>query len=118
MNTPGATNSYLWAPVFANDNPAYGFTRGGLDGSIAEHNAREPAPLVAPYAAGQFWDAPPQSGIVQAQCDKSRLQSWHTKAVVTTMGDGSVRVVSGDISQTTWYAAIMPADGNPLGADW
>jgi hypothetical protein len=119
VNKSGATNSYLWAPVFANDNPAYGFTAGGVDGSIAEYNSRNPAsPLCDPYPAGQFWDAPPQTGIVQAQCDKSRLQSWHTKAVVVLMGDGSVRVVSGNVSQATWYAAIMPADGNALGSDW
>jgi hypothetical protein len=120
VNTPGATNSYLWTPVFANDNPAYGFTAGGLDGSIAEYNARNPAaaPLRDPYPAGQFWDAPPQTGIVQAQCDKSRLQSWHAKGGVVLMGDGSVRVVSGDVWQTTWYAAIMPADGNAPGSDW
>jgi hypothetical protein len=120
VNKPGATNSYLWAPVFANDNPAYGFTAGGLDGSIAEYNARNPEAVLQrdSYPAGQFWDATPQTGIGQAQCDKSRLQSGHTKAVVVLMGDGSVRVVSGEVSQATWYAAIMPADGNALGSDW
>jgi prepilin-type N-terminal cleavage/methylation domain-containing protein len=67
---------------------------------------------------GLYYDAPPQSGIIQSQCDKSRLQSFHTAAVVVCMGDGSTRVVNTSIGQGTWYAAISPADGNPLGSDW
>jgi hypothetical protein len=121
INSPGTTNSKLWAPVFANDNAIYGFTAGGLDGSIAEYNARKPAAAPAlgyPYADGQFWDAPPQTGVLQSQCDKSRLQSFHTAVVTVCMGDGSVRVVTGNVSQATWYSALMPADGNPLGSDW
>jgi hypothetical protein len=120
VNTEGATDSYLWAPVFANSNPDYGFAAGGRNGSIFESNARrrDRAPLAEPYAFGQYWDAPPQAGITQSQCDKSRLQSFHTAAVIVCMGDGSVRVVNTNVSQATWYAAILPADGNPLGSDW
>jgi len=66
----------------------------------------------------QYWDAPPQTGVTQAQCDKSRLQSFHTNAVIVTLGDGSVRVVNASISQGTWYSAMSPADGIPLGSDW
>jgi prepilin-type N-terminal cleavage/methylation domain-containing protein len=65
-----------------------------------------------------YWDAPPQAGITQAQCDKSRLQSFHTALVLVGLGDGSSRSVNSTITQATWYAAIQPADGNPLGSDW
>ncbi len=65
-----------------------------------------------------YWDTPPQSGAVQTSCDKSRLQSFHTANVVVCMGDGSIRTVSTGITQPTWYAAISPADGVPLGPDW
>jgi prepilin-type N-terminal cleavage/methylation domain-containing protein len=68
--------------------------------------------------SGQYWDAPPQTGVIQSTADKSRLQSFHTNAVIVCMGDGSVRVVNGSITQGTWYSAINPADGIPLGADW
>jgi hypothetical protein len=120
VNAPDSTNSNLWAPVFANDNPLYGFTAGGLDGSLFESSVEgaEPEQVAEPYAVGQYWDAPPQTGIGQWQCDKSRLQSFHKDIIVVTMGDGSVRIVSGNVSQATWYAAIMPGDGNPLGSDW
>jgi type II secretory pathway pseudopilin PulG len=120
VNEPGATNSYLWTPVFANSSPAYGFTAGEPGGSIFKYNARglDRPRLAEPYAFEQYWDAPPQTGITQSQCDKSRLQSFHTAAVLVCMGDGSVRVVNANVSQATWYAAIMPADGDPLGSDW
>jgi hypothetical protein len=120
VNTPEATNSKLWMPVFANSHPTYGFTAGGISGSIFEYAKRRPAatPLVEPYAAGQYWDAPPQTGIGRWECDKSRPQSFHDSVVVVCMGDGSTRIVSGGVSQATWHAAIVPDDGVALGTDW
>ena len=55
VNTKTGTTSPLWAPVFANSHAKYGFSAGGLDGSIYKHNTQEPAPpaLKPPYAAGQ-----------------------------------------------------------------
>ena len=38
--------------------------------------------------------------------------------VTVGMADGSVRSVSTKISETTWKAAITPAGGEVLGADW
>jgi hypothetical protein len=120
VNTPESTNSKLWFPAFANGDATYGFTAGGVGGSIFRHNNQKPAPapLNAPYAAGQYWDAPPQIGVTQAQCDKSRLQSFHTAAVMVGMGDGSVRTVSGAVSQHSWYCVLVPDDGVPFDASW
>jgi type II secretory pathway pseudopilin PulG len=75
VNTNAATNSALWAPVFANSHAGYGFTFGGLKGSIYQNNTQDPAPdpINPPYAAGLYWDAPPQVEIDQTRCDKSRL---------------------------------------------
>jgi type II secretory pathway pseudopilin PulG len=120
VNTPEATNSKLWFPVFANGHATYGFTAGGVEGSIYRHNNQKPAPapIIAPFAAGQYWDAPPQYGVLQSECDKSRLQSFHTAAVLVGMGDGSVRTVSGAVSQHSWYCAIVPDDGIPFDSSW
>jgi hypothetical protein len=120
VNTPKSTNSNLWSPVFANSHGARGFSTGGLAGSIFEFNNKKsvPTPLQPPYAMGQYWDAPPQIGITPDQCDKSRLQSFHTGNVVVCMGDGSTRVIGGLVSQATWHAAIVPDDGVALGTDW
>ena len=120
VNTAEATNGKLWTPAFANSNAKYGFTAGGINGSIFEYAKRRPAatPLVEPYAAGHYWDAPPQTGIGRWECDKARPQSFHTSAIVVCMGDGSTRVVSGGVSQAIWHAAIVPDDGAKLAQGW
>jgi len=48
----------------------------------------------------------------------STLSTPHPGGMVTLLGDGSVRLVLGGISSTTWIAACNPIDGAVLGADW
>lgn len=45
-------------------------------------------------------------------------QALSTGACQVALGDGSVRGVSKGVGATTWAAALEPADGAPLGADW
>jgi type II secretory pathway pseudopilin PulG len=120
VNVAGMTNSRQWAAVFANGDATYGFTSGGVKGSIFDYNRAAPAAvLTEPYAAGQYWDAPPQGRVMPSQCDKARLQSFHFRRGVTVcMGDGSTRCIDSGISSSTWHAAILPDDGAPLGSDW
>jgi hypothetical protein len=119
INTPEKTTGRLWCPAFANNQETYGFTAGGKAGSIYEYNLEHPEKhLTAPYDAGKFWDVPPQIDIRQADCDKSRLQGHHPEVAAVGMGDGSVHFVNSKVTQPTWYAAICPADGTPLGTDW
>jgi prepilin-type N-terminal cleavage/methylation domain-containing protein/prepilin-type processing-associated H-X9-DG protein len=42
----------------------------------------------------------------------------HTGGINVGLGDGSVRLVSYSISQTTWFAACTPQSGDVLGNDW
>src|SRR5262249_16001471 len=51
-------------------------------------------------------------------CDGSRAQSPHPAGIQVTLGDASVRFVSGSISAATWAQACDPRDGAPLGSDW
>ncbi len=44
--------------------------------------------------------------------------SGHTSVVLASLADGSVRSVSGSITQATWVAALAPDDGQVLGSDW
>jgi hypothetical protein len=121
VNTKSATNGVLWTPVFANSHPTYGFTAGGLNGSIYRHNTQEPPPdpIGPPYAVGMYWDAPPQFQVTQAQCDKSRLQSSHTNnRLFVGMGDGSVRTITARVSQHSWYCAIIPDDHLDFDNSW
>jgi hypothetical protein len=47
-----------------------------------------------------------------------RAVSPHTGGINAGLGDGSVRFVSGSVSQRTWYSACTPAGGETLGSDW
>ncbi len=131
----------FWAPAFANGNGWFGFTNsapvpfgGGAaanTGSIFQYNNQVPAPPapITQNGAGPpagwdtvrhtYWDAPPQTQAVikKLGCDKSRLQSFHPAVVHLCMADGSV-LARTPLTQPTWYSALMPADGVPLGADW
>jgi hypothetical protein len=60
----------------------------------------------------------PQVGIAPARADYRLVQSAHAKSVQVGMGDGSVHPVTAGISPKTWQAAVLPADGMPLGNDW
>jgi prepilin-type N-terminal cleavage/methylation domain-containing protein len=134
-----------WSPIFANGNASFGFTQTAapvpfgstsFTGSVYQYNTQygdPPGSTGAPVPPGyaqittfgppaypicSFWDAPPQTNISAAACDKARLQSFHKALVLVGMGDASVRPVPGNIGWRTWYAAINPADGIPLGSDW
>ena len=60
-----------------------------------------------------FQDAP-----LIAKCDNWRAQSAHTGGMNVCLADGSVRVVNASISQATWTAVLLPADGTTPGSDW
>jgi len=70
------------------------------------------------------WASPPQiqprvsTTGAAAACDASRPSTGHSGTSVVGMADGSARLVSGDISATTWFSAITPDDGVALGPDW
>ena len=51
-------------------------------------------------------------------CDNWRAQSAHPGGMHVAMADGSVRFVSGSISQATWTAVLLPYDGVDGGSDW
>ena len=64
-----------------------------------------------------YTNALPQINPTTANCNQSLLQA-HGPIMVVGLGDGSVRGVSGSISQNTWTFALYPNDGNVLGSDW
>lgn len=97
----GGGNSNDFGPVFGWNNPAWTSTfmvNWSLPPQIQ--------PVITPPAA-----APNEL------CDNSRPSTGHNVCLIA-MADGSVRDVSSRISQPTWQAAMLPADGVPLGSDW
>jgi hypothetical protein len=51
-------------------------------------------------------------------CNPSVTSSPHTGTMPVGLGDGSVRMVSSNVTVTTWLNACVPDDGAILGSDW
>jgi prepilin-type N-terminal cleavage/methylation domain-containing protein/prepilin-type processing-associated H-X9-DG protein len=99
--TGGAATIRAWAEEYANGN--YPLIANTLNYSASTY------PTVF---------APPQANMTQASCDPTRGQSFHAGGSNCALMDGSVRFVTGNVSQATWQNVLMPADGNVLGSDW
>jgi len=102
-----------WAPNLAYNNSSY----------VPPTNSTNP-----PYE--QNWNQPPQIQPVLTpttgtttngaplQCDEAMPSTGHSASSMVGMCDGSVRTVAGSVSQASWQAAILPADGNSPGGDF
>lgn len=60
-----------------------------------------------------FQVAPPLNG-----CTYTLAQTPHPGGMVVALADGSVRVLAGGMTPTTYWAAVTPAAGESAGADW
>jgi prepilin-type N-terminal cleavage/methylation domain-containing protein len=64
--------------------------------------------------AGRTFQVKPSA----AECDAKIVQSPHSGAMQTLLGDGSIKSITSAISLNTWLAACNPRDNIPLGNDW
>jgi prepilin-type N-terminal cleavage/methylation domain-containing protein len=108
VNSYGASEAYnVWAwPL----NP---LNSGGTYGPYSP----DPAYL----QGGQYYGANypmPQCGVLPNLSDPSRMQSMHTGLILVCMMDGSVRPVTGEVSQYSWNLALQPADGLAFDSTW
>ncbi len=53
-----------------------------------------------------------------AKCDPGIAQTPHPGGMLVGVADGSVRILAGGMSQTTYWGAVTPASGDLLGPDW
>jgi prepilin-type N-terminal cleavage/methylation domain-containing protein/prepilin-type processing-associated H-X9-DG protein len=60
----------------------------------------------------------PGTGTCSDCCNNWKAQSGHRGGMNVCLVDGSVRVVSPNITQQTWTNAMLPQDGQTLGTDW
>jgi prepilin-type N-terminal cleavage/methylation domain-containing protein len=59
----------------------------------------------------------PQIAVSIQKADPNYVQTYHAVMNIALM-DGSVRNVSGSLSQATWTSALSPDDGKVLPSDW
>jgi len=65
----------------------------------------------------QYWGYGVPNTTIQ-NCQPWNYNAFSLAGLNVGLGDGSVRTVSSAISQTTWFNALNPADGQVLGSDW
>jgi prepilin-type N-terminal cleavage/methylation domain-containing protein len=68
------------------------------------------------YGPASKWQQQPLPFLTN--CDINRAASPHSGVIVVALGDASVRTLSSGMSPNTWWAAVTPSDGDPLGPDW
>jgi prepilin-type N-terminal cleavage/methylation domain-containing protein len=84
------------------------------------HTWTLPFPLHPPGTAfiGYGAGLPPQPRPTLPTCDFFRPQAMTAAGCCVALCDGSVRIVSSNISAITWQRALNPQDGQILGNDW
>jgi hypothetical protein len=88
--------------------------RCGAGGSLwARDTVDDFMPVFAAWSREPFQLRP-----TAADCDPHRASTFNDGGLLVCLADGSCRVVSPSISQTTWWAACTPAGGEVLGRDW
>jgi prepilin-type N-terminal cleavage/methylation domain-containing protein len=93
----------------------------GPNGSLWAHGPWNPPWMAGFFPAGSSpapVPLPQMPPPTVANCDPYRSQALTAGGVEVGLADGSVRLVTEDVSQTTWTAACWPHDGVPLGSDW
>jgi prepilin-type N-terminal cleavage/methylation domain-containing protein len=123
--TDGASNTVMFGERYA---------QCSTGGSLWAYRNSDPAPTgpafpgwarmaffpsnwVTNNQSAPFTATPPQNKPTVANCSPYNLQAFSSAGCQISMCDGGVRTVRTSISSTTWYAAIWPDDGIPLG-DW
>jgi hypothetical protein len=73
------------------------------------------APIFAYYSDARFQVAPDPAS---KECDVRLAQTPFREGMLAALCDGSVRLLSPNLSWTTYRAVLTPAGGEVLGADW
>ncbi len=77
-------------------------------------------PCVASSEGGQptgpasKWQTDPRKDVSNGNI----ASSPHPAGIMVGLGDGSVRIVTNDVSGNTWWAALTPASNDVLNKDW
>jgi prepilin-type N-terminal cleavage/methylation domain-containing protein len=123
--TGDAFDGPCWAWVYPHHGDgsewaAFGWKTANALGFIAPETEGDLRTDFKPYilvGSGTAPTYPFQVSAIPTTCDLTVANSAHP-VMIALLGDGSVRSCSGNMSQTTWFNACVPNDGNALGSDW
>lgn len=107
---------FQWPTIAWWNYPPYANYYAGV--SPSKCAAANAGPLTDPFGPGGNLDAPSQGDWGDTQIYDQQASSAHPAAVMTVLGDGSVRLLLQGMSQYTYCLALIPNDGLPMGSDW
>jgi hypothetical protein len=99
--------SYFGSTNYSDATPTV-FYRAGFVAAPGTAAALIPAAVLP-----QFQPYPPLQ-----KCEPARPSTGHAAGIVVGMGDVSVKIVSKNVSVSTWWASATPGARDRLGADW
>ncbi|HUR55222.1 MAG TPA: DUF1559 domain-containing protein [Gemmataceae bacterium] len=102
LNSSGTFGS-LWADANSVWRPGFNLGSGKGGGGVTTYPASPKFQVNPHYLNNCIYTVP---------------QGAHTGGILVGLGDGSVRFLSGSVSNATWATAADPRDGNVLGGDW
>jgi prepilin-type N-terminal cleavage/methylation domain-containing protein len=113
----GTSNTIMFAEKLAQ----CGTWRTGIDGSnlwSSEWNQRRPGFAITgaginSTGPGSLFQVAPSPAI----CDWHVASTPSSNAILVALGDGSVRSLTSSTPPATWWSALQPNDGGPIG-DW
>jgi prepilin-type N-terminal cleavage/methylation domain-containing protein len=109
------TGSTQWGDRFAvYSAPMIGFWPTGSSSATGAAAIGVNVPLN--YGANGYFQIQPNPW--QSNCIATVASTGHTGGIMCTLGDGSVRLCAQGMSNTTWWQAMVPDDGLPMGMDW
>lgn len=97
-------------PTFADESCGDAIPKPGPNGvtvGFSQHSAGS-------YFNGKMFQLAP----TVEKCNPFVPNSPYTTGILVGVGDGSVRFLSGTISESTFWSAVTPAGGEVLGGDW
>jgi type II secretory pathway pseudopilin PulG len=107
---------YSWLNWQANSRPSHRATFADSHGDVGPESNGIP-PVSGPSS--------PNAGVMTFQvvprikdCWPASPQTPHSSGMLVAMADGSVRTIAPNVSPATFWAAVTPASGDMLGADW
>jgi len=126
----GTTNTVLFGEKYANCNGNYNLWGWGgtFSGPTTAGASNLYMPIFAPtgYALANSTAATLPANTyatfvtnpIPTACNSTYAQTPHPAGMVVCMGDASTRTVSPSVLQSTWQAALTPANNDLLGPDW
>ena len=111
----GTSNTISFIEHIGNCGSSFNSTRDLPSGPHGTSNTSTEGGHVA---TGGTNPALPLIGVTQSTCTDSGASSAHSGVIIVGLVDGSVRSMTGGITQTTFYRLLNPADGQINGPDF